>query len=335
MEQIVNAYATTLSSSYTMGSGSISVTSATGAPASGTFSLIIADASTGALILIFRVTSVSGTTFNGAAEGPDADAAGLSLVYGSDLSVAALSQIAADLNGYGTISSRPATPLLTGARYVASDSVYDEARWNGSSWDQFVAGMKCTQPLSTNFATAAAGANATEDSFANANDGLIWQGHAAAGNNLLVRAGAYPTPPWRKRLRWRHNHIANSYEHSGLCLYDTGTGNAIVYGFGLRDTPGVEIILYEWSGGLTTPSNYVNQVGFPFTFRGGAYEIWVGDDSTNRNIYLVQDGHNPVQLYQESNTSYITPNKLGFGLLPYTQTFSPSSIMTILDWSDV
>jgi hypothetical protein len=95
-EQLANLYSTTLASAYTSGSGSISVASATGAPTTGTFSLTILDASTGAVILIFRVASVSGTTFTGAAEGTDANAASASVVVGTMLTVAAMAQIKAD-----------------------------------------------------------------------------------------------------------------------------------------------------------------------------------------------------------------------------------------------
>jgi len=337
MEQLKNLSSTTLASSYTAGAGSISVTSAASFPTGGTFSVTILDQTTGAVKLIFRVTSVSGTTFTGAAEGSDANASSGDIVVGSMITVAALSQIAADLNGYGTIASRPSSPQLVGARYVASDSVFDEARWNGTSWDQFISGMLCTPPSTgspATFPTAAHGSNGAENSFAAANDAVLWGVHASSGNNLVVRVGAYPSTPFRKRLRVRHMTQADSFEHVGICFYDSGSGKALSWGLGIRQAPGVVLVGYEWSD-LSSPSNYVNRYAIPLTFRGGVFEIWAEDDGTNRNWYFCVDGQNGQKVLQESNTNFLTPDGLGIAVLPYTQTFSPSELVTILDWSDV
>lgn len=109
-EQKANLYGTVVSSTpittlvasiklaapYVAGSGSIQVTSTTGAPGSGTFSLTIFNVETGAVYLIFRVTSVAGTTFTGAAEGPDSNAPMGAAVAGTMITSAALTQIEAD-----------------------------------------------------------------------------------------------------------------------------------------------------------------------------------------------------------------------------------------------
>lgn len=96
-ENLQNNYSTTLASGYTAGVGTISVTVA---PATGngtyTMTLVIRDQSTLAVKLLFRVTSVSGTTLTGAAEGTDANAASGDFVSGSDLTVASLNQIRKD-----------------------------------------------------------------------------------------------------------------------------------------------------------------------------------------------------------------------------------------------
>lgn len=93
-ENLQNLYSTTLASSYTIADGQIIVAAA---PAAGngtyTMSLVIRNSGTGAVILIFRVTSVSGTTLTGAAEGTDANAASGSTVDGSQITVASLGVI--------------------------------------------------------------------------------------------------------------------------------------------------------------------------------------------------------------------------------------------------
>jgi len=86
----------TLSVAYTAGAGQITVSSATGLPASGTFSLTILNAQTGAVYLIFRVTSRAGAVLTGAAEGPDASAPSGAAVVGTMITTAALNQIKTD-----------------------------------------------------------------------------------------------------------------------------------------------------------------------------------------------------------------------------------------------
>ena len=112
-EQLANLYSTTLAAPYVAGSLAITVTSATGAPGSGTFTLTILDAGTGDVILLFRVTSVAGPVFTGAAEGPDTNAASASIVVGTILSAAAITQLFADHPGGGGFI-QPTTPPVFG-----------------------------------------------------------------------------------------------------------------------------------------------------------------------------------------------------------------------------
>lgn len=95
-EQLVNLYNTTLAVNYVAGSGQITVSSTVGAPTQGTFTLAIVNQATGVVILLFRVTGVAGAVFTGLAEGADTNASINSLVIGSILSQAAISQIESD-----------------------------------------------------------------------------------------------------------------------------------------------------------------------------------------------------------------------------------------------
>ena len=70
-EKAANLAETTLASGYTSGGASISVTSASGFPTTGTFRVRLGNASR----TTYRVDSVSGTTFTGGAEANDANAA--------------------------------------------------------------------------------------------------------------------------------------------------------------------------------------------------------------------------------------------------------------------
>lgn len=110
MEQLVNLYGSitstvpiptlsasvTLSHAYTAGDLQIQLSSVTGLPTSGTFSLTILNAGTGVVYLIFRVTSRTGSVCAGASEGPDANAPLGAAVVGTMLTAAAINQIKSD-----------------------------------------------------------------------------------------------------------------------------------------------------------------------------------------------------------------------------------------------
>ncbi len=137
-EQFRNLYSSTLASGYTSGSGSITVTSATGAPAAGNFTLVIRDSSTKAVKLLFRVTSVSGTTFSGGSEGADANANAGDLVDGTMVTVASLAGMRANMSQLGTYANLPASGLL-GDLYRCTDAPYSLV-FDGANWVPFVDG---------------------------------------------------------------------------------------------------------------------------------------------------------------------------------------------------
>jgi hypothetical protein len=99
-EQLVNLYQDTVGSAgYVAGSGTLPVSSGSGAPASGPFTVTILNSAGTAILLLFRVTSLVGPVFTGAAEGPDVNAPAGSIVIGSTLSVAAINNLFASTGG--------------------------------------------------------------------------------------------------------------------------------------------------------------------------------------------------------------------------------------------
>jgi len=330
MEQLINGFSTTLASSYTAGAGSMVLTSATGLPATGTYTLLIRDASTGLPKLLFRVASLSSVTVTGVAEGTDVNANAGDSVLASTLTSASISALLAGMEQYGTISGRPST-AYTGAKYVASDSLFDYARWNGTIWQQFIAGQLCVPPTGGTFPSSYVGSNATEVSYADANDGVVWKVEASSGNNLALRVGPYPTPPFKKRLRIRTVWAGNSYETASVALYNSVSGKAETFGYGLRNDF-LRVQGYTWSD-KQSPTQFYNGNGASYSFRGGFYEFWVEDTGTTRNFYLCNDGINGMLIWSEANTTFLTPNKIGLGFLTYGNTIP--AIMSVLDWSDI
>jgi hypothetical protein len=102
-EQLANLYSATVQGGgYVAGSGTLVASAAVSGtqPTLGTFSITILDSS-GNVLLIFRVASVSGSTFTGAAEGPDTNAPAGSLIVGTMLTVDSINQLFADHSGGG------------------------------------------------------------------------------------------------------------------------------------------------------------------------------------------------------------------------------------------
>lgn len=111
-EQFANLGRTTLSVLYTAGSGGINVVDGTPFPSAGTFSVTLVDSVTNTVLMIFRVTSVSGNAYVGAAEGPDVNCPAGTLVYGTMLTAAAMAQIKIDASVPGGISPPPVATLI-------------------------------------------------------------------------------------------------------------------------------------------------------------------------------------------------------------------------------
>lgn len=112
-EQLANLYSATVQGGgYVHGSGTMVASTAVSGtqPTLGTFSITVLDGS-GNVLLIFRVASVSGSTFTGVAEGPDADAPAGSIIVGTMLTVDSINQLFADHAGGGGFIQPLTTPV--------------------------------------------------------------------------------------------------------------------------------------------------------------------------------------------------------------------------------
>lgn len=337
MVQLANDYSTTLASGYTAGSGSISVTSATGAPSSGNFWLLIRDQTTKAFKLLVKVTAVSGTTFTVTAESTDVNANSGDLVDGTMFTVASVKDMLADMNQIGTISQRPSAPYK-GTIFTASDSIYDYARYNGSSYDQFCSGMLCSVPGTGSFPTSVTTPNGTEDGFTAANDGLVLSGHAASGDNIVARVQAYPSTPFKQRIRFRFTDDNASFSNAGIIIYDSVSHKAITYGVIDRRGNSDDFVAYSWNTVSTgAASFYISTTNMNLrTTRGALAELILEDDGTNRNLYFCCDGivANRVRFSHVLNTDFVTPDKIGFFIMCYPQSSAanPNAVMSVYDW---
>lgn len=328
-ENLQNLYSTTLASGYTAGAGSISVAAA---PATGngtyTMTLVIRDASTKAVKLLFRVTSVSGTTLTGAAEGTDANASSGDLVDGSIISVASQGQLFTDHHGYGTFANLPATTgRAAGDRYKCSDSEYDYI-FDGALWVPFAFGSKCTRPDLSTFTNHGHAPDTSDNT-----TGPVYLERKATGTGYqwVLYTKTMPAKPFKITMGFRgwfdqYNGDQNYYM---IVLRESSTGKFWAYGSGDN---------YDAMGAIffTDQDNYGGQN--PLSVQSSLWNfanarwIRVEDDNTNVNFYVSLDGYHWFKRFSHAHNTTITPNEIGFGFSGHNTT-NPTWIMEVFDFT--
>ena len=277
-EQLANLYSTTLAAPYVAGSLAITVTSATGAPGSGTFTLTILDAGTGDVILLFRVTSVAGPVFTGAAEGPDTNAASASIVVGTILSAAAITQLFADHPGGGGFI-QPTTPPVFGnfsnLNFNVGTSVVTTRDDNTSPADAIT--LQQTDPGHTG------------------NTAAIQKAPINAAFTITLGLSLMSTPGAGGLL--------------GLWLSDGGS-NGIIFGtYNQTEWFIIAITSLTNSGG---GASSVYNVAASLT-TGPLLWLRVQETASARNYYLSADGVRFILILTESNTAHFTTADYGIG----------------------
>jgi hypothetical protein len=315
-EQLANLYGAaspvTLASNYTIGSGSISVSSATGAPTTGTFSLTILNASTGAVILIFRVTSVSGTTFSGAAEGTDTNAPSGSIVVGTMMTAAAVAQIKEDAIAPSTNANLVLAGPSSGSAAAASFRALVAADLP-SGGGAFIQAL--TAPVAANFTqvnyNTGSGVTTTQANLSSPVTAItIRQQDPSNTGNLAALSKAK---------------LASTFTVT-VAITATGTLTNNIWGLWLSDSGTNNLFFGNYTGGF----GYIGQVFTNFDLGGNANVftqnatliplgplMWlrIQETASARKYLVSSDGVTFSQIYTESNTTHFTTANYGFAVI--------------------
>lgn len=311
MEQLFDLYSGTLASGYTAGSGSASVTSATGLPSIGTYSVTILDPSTFAVKVCLEVTARSGTTLTVTADGTDANASSGDVVLGGILSTRSMRQIQSDWQGYGAYSSLPSTTnRLNGMIFKSSNGPHT---WffNGSIWVPFVDGIATASPSA--LAWAWRNQNGSTISSAGGVERLLVPGTAATAG-IIGRETTAPATPYVITAAIRYSTYITGSTGSGLGLYfaDSSSGKLVVFQRVVSQTPAGFFNVQYWTN-ATTISSTPQQDGASRSAATGLLWMRIANDGTNFTFSTSPDGMNWDQVYQVARTAFLTtPDLVGF-----------------------
>jgi hypothetical protein len=268
----------TLGSSYTSGSGTMTLTAGNGAylPSSGDFWLSYNNGS--GTIRIFKVTARSTDTLtvtavSGEGAGDGNISSGETLRWA--LSVDALDQLRQDIIQTGAYAS--ATAQKAGNIYLPSDSSY-VMRDTGAAFANWGPVSALTRPATSGWSWA----NQNSGSVDQSQGPLVITANQINGSGGSIYYRSTPATPFTATfvVRWQA-YNTNFFNH-GVCLYETGTGKVITLG----PTNGSILRLGKWSS-TTTLSTNADYPGWAPDF-----PVWfqVGDDGTNITLKYSVDG---------------------------------------------
>jgi len=276
-EKVANLAETTLASSYTSGGSSISVVSAAGFPTTGVFRVRLGNAGK----TIFRVDSVSGTTFTGGAEANDANASAGDTVV-----------CVATRGGFERLLQSPDAGGLHAPSGVDGADLYGPL-WKLKPLDQ--SGWAWVNQ---------GGATVTQ-----ANGLVRLLAPTNGATNLRVRKVAAPSQPYTITAMLIPNCMFGNVEF-GVLLRESATGKLVI--MGLR-TPASDPrpLFSARKYNSETSFNSQSETGQVMAF--GALFLRVGYNNTNVKLAYSMDGVNFTTRLEEAKATFFTtaPDEVG------------------------
>lgn len=353
MEQFANLIQTTLASNYTTGSGSMSLTSASGVPSGGTFSITIVDQTTKLVKLIWRVASRSGTTLTGAAESSDVNCNAGDLVYGTMLSAAAMAQIETDVTQLFTSGAQGQVPASGGG---TSNFLRADGNWaapGGGGGGLSVSGffltdgsgnyygpiLKVTLPVFADFNWLTSQGSAT----ATSSGGAIVLFIPSSSGDFVPVFGQAISSNTSLTVLLNQTSTLQEFISGGIALYESGTGKIVTFVLSMSTNvdPGQQqLIVQHWNSSTSFNANVFIQ-GTSGSSNGVASAVrpcWLRITIVSGNyVFSVSyDGINFVPIYSESVTSFFTTGADNWGLSGDANNSGGNAdvYVTLFSWSN-
>jgi hypothetical protein len=305
VEVFRNLAETTLASGYTSGGASITVTSASGFPSTGTFRVRLGNAGK----TLYRVDSVSGSVFTGGAEEFDANASAGNTVHLAGTRGAAERWLQSPEAGYPTARSG-----VSGAD--RSGPISKLVPLSQSSWTWFNQGS----------------AVVTEGS-----DLVNLESPTFGSTNIRGRLqGSYPSPPFTLivlvRPKFQVAGSASNLAALGLTVSD-GTKHKVLVtsNFDVNSGNGPGAI---WVGKYDTSTTFSTGTSIAtLRYADSGIPIWLKleDNNTNHILSFSLSGVTWTQVLSETRTTHLTPSNIG--IVVSTQSSTSNQGGDFLSWA--
>lgn len=296
----------TLGSAYTAGSGSMTLTAGQGSylPSSGDF-WIVYDNGAGT-VRIFKVTARSTDTLtvtavSGEGSGDGNISSGETLRWA--LTYDALNQLRADICGYGTYASLPAT-CTKGDMYYTSDSIYTFVATATNTWTPFYRGRQVTIPVSGDFAWINQGSATVTSTAGN----VVLYAPAGASNSCRIRKKTAPATPYVIEAGFEVFYGSGNFAEAGLCFRQSSDGKLSNF---YTIQPGQTMSVSKWTDPTTFSAGYTPSLA-PAGAIGQVIWMRIADDGANRICSFAPDGLNWVTVHSVARTDFLTADEVGF-----------------------
>ena len=293
MEKLANAPISTLSASINNSATTLTVTSASTFPTSGTFRVLIDNE-------IIKVTGVSGTTFT-VVRGQESTTA---VSHSSGVPITgiitknSLDTVIGEQFQSGVLSSRPTTPE-EGTTWCDTDSLYEYV-YHGGNWE-------LTNPVYVPASrqldlSGWTGVNLTGVTWTTRGGVVHVKSTATSSPSHAYYHKALPTAPYTvnvlvKALAWQINWYSFS-----LALHDTVSGKFILFDIACSSNV-VSLIIETYN----SYNSYNSSPDFKSIWLPEITHLQIQDDNTNWYFNVSMDGVNFVTLYQCARNTFLTP----------------------------
>lgn len=217
-----------------------------------------------------------------------------------------LDQMRQDIHRYGSYSGLASvTGMKTGDVYhfQSRDTPYEFAIYNGSSWDKYYQGKKCTPPVLADYTWVNQGSATASE----ASGTIIITSSSTSGIALLSKTA--PSTP---------------YTITGLFLLSIYGLGGVELGF--RDNTTGELSFINTGSGAEDGYLYVSNYNSPTSFAANLYSddpshtklgvigLRISDDGTDRKYYASNDLVSWDQVATTPRLTFLTPDRIFFGI---------------------